>query len=45
MFTAVRLLTLVGLVVAGFGLASCETMYGAGRDLEKAGTAIQGAAK
>lgn len=29
------------LVVAVFGLTACETIEGAGRDLEKAGEAIQ----
>jgi entericidin B len=40
-----RMMTLLlGLVLLA-GLAACETMKGAGRDIEKAGEAIQRAAK
>jgi entericidin B len=36
--------TLLGLALAA-SLAGCNTMAGMGRDIEKAGEAIQGAAK
>ncbi len=39
-----RLLTLTALIAIGFGLAACETVDGAGRDIEHAGEAVQDAA-
>jgi entericidin B len=40
-----RMMTLLLVLVLLAGLAACETMKGAGRDIEKAGEAIQRAAK
>ncbi|MGB0720357.1 MAG: entericidin A/B family lipoprotein [Bdellovibrionales bacterium] len=39
-----KILTIMSLVVIGFGLSACETMEGAGRDIEHAGEAVQDAA-
>jgi predicted small secreted protein len=39
-----RFVILLGLLLLG-GLVGCETMKGMGRDVEKAGAAIQRAAK
>lgn len=33
------------IIVSSFSLAACETMYGAGRDIEKAGDSVQDAAQ
>ena len=44
MFTKFRFLTLLALAVAGLGLSACETMGGAGRDIEHAGQSVQDAA-
>lgn len=41
MFKILRTLTLLVLVTIGFGLTACETMNGAGRDIENAGEAVQ----
>lgn len=40
----VRFLILLSLTLVSLGLAACETMGGAGRDIEDAGEAIQRAA-
>ena len=40
----IRFLTLVFVTLAGFGLCACETMEGAGQDMENAGEAVQDAA-
>lgn len=37
-------LTVFSLALASFTLSACETIDGAGRDLEKAGEAVQDAA-
>lgn len=39
-----RFLTLAALAVAAISLGACETVDGAGRDIENAGEAVQGAA-
>ena len=36
-----QILTLAFLAVTGFGLSACQTVDGAGRDIEKAGESIQ----
>ena len=36
-----QVLTLAFLAVTGFGLSACQTVDGAGRDIEKAGESIQ----
>lgn len=36
---------LIMLAVIGLGLTACETMDGAGRDIEKAGNSVQDAAQ
>lgn len=41
----IRFLTLISLAILGLGLAACETMEGAGRDIEHAGEAVQDAAE
>ncbi len=41
--TMSRLITLLSLVAA-FALAGCNTVHGLGKDIEKAGEAISGAA-
>ena len=45
MMTTKFLLTLTLVALAGFTLVACETMYGAGRDIEHAGDSVQDAAK
>lgn len=37
-------LAVLALVFAGIGLSACETAEGAGRDIERAGEAVQDAA-
>ncbi len=44
MLVNVRFFTLSSLVVMSLGLAACETMEGAGRDIEHAGESVQDAA-
>ena len=44
MFTNARLYLILSLVVVGLGLTACETIEGAGRDIEHAGEAVQDAA-
>lgn len=44
MFKNIRVLSLVVLVAVGFGLSACETVEGAGRDIEHAGEHVQDAA-
>lgn len=39
-----QFLTLAVLATAAFSLSACETIEGAGRDIEKAGSAVQDAA-
>ncbi len=41
----IRFLTLISLAILGLGLAACETIGGAGRDIEHAGEAVQDAAE
>lgn len=36
-----QILTFAFLAVAGLGMSSCQTVDGAGRDIEKAGESIQ----
>ena len=36
-------MTRIALIIAILGLAACETVQGAGRDITKAGQAIEGA--
>ena len=45
MFTEIRVFVLVCLAVIGLGLSACETMQGAGRDIEDAGQGIQKSAE
>lgn len=45
MLTKIRFLTLISLAVIGLGLSACETMEGAGRDIQNAGESVEGAAK
>jgi entericidin B len=40
-----RFLTLISLAVISLGLSACETMEGAGRDIEHAGESVQDAAE
>ncbi|MFA7275757.1 MAG: entericidin A/B family lipoprotein [Pseudobdellovibrionaceae bacterium] len=44
MMTHMKLFTLLSLTVLSLGLCACETMGGAGRDIEKAGESVQDAA-
>jgi predicted small secreted protein len=44
MLTKTRLTLLLSLAVISLGLSSCETMEGAGRDIERAGQSIENAA-
>lgn len=44
MLPKIRTATLILLTIASLGLVSCETMEGAGRDIEHAGEAVQDAA-
>jgi predicted small secreted protein len=45
MFTNIRFLMLLSLAVVGLGLTACETMEGAGRDIENAGQSVEEAAE
>lgn len=45
MLTNMRFLTLVSLAVIGLGLSACETMEGAGRDIQHAGESVEEAAE
>ena len=45
MITNIRFLTLVSLAVLGLGLSACETMEGAGRDIQNAGQSVEEAAE
>lgn len=45
MFTNSKFLLLLSFVILGLGLTSCETMGGAGRDIEHAGESVQDAAE
>ena len=40
----IRNLTLLSLTVLGLGLTACNTVEGAGRDIERGGEAVQDAA-
>jgi predicted small secreted protein len=44
MFINTRFLTLLSLTILSLGLCACETMGGAGRDIENAGESVQDAA-
>ncbi len=44
MITNIRFSTLLTLTIMSLGLCACETMGGAGRDIEKAGESVQDAA-
>jgi len=44
MLNKTKFLTLIALGFLGIGLAGCETLDGAGRDIENAGEAVQDAA-
>jgi len=44
MFNKAKLLTVMCLAVLGLGLSACETIEGAGRDIENAGESVQDAA-
>lgn len=41
MLASFRLFTLFSVAVAGLGLSACETIEGAGRDIENAGESVQ----
>ena len=41
MLMNVRLFILLSLTVAGLGLSACNTIEGAGRDIENTGEAVQ----
>lgn len=45
MLTNIRFLTLLSLAVVGLGLSACETMEGAGRDIQNAGQSVEEAAE
>lgn len=45
MLTNIRFLTLLSLAVIGLGLSACETMEGAGRDIQNAGESVEEAAE
>ena len=45
MLTNKRYLLLLSLTLISLGLSACETMGGAGRDIENAGQSVQDAAK
>ncbi len=45
MFNKIKILTILTLLSASFALTACETLDGAGRDIEKAGEAVQDAAE
>ncbi len=40
----IKLLTVLSLAVVSLGISACETIEGAGRDIEKGGEVIQDAA-
>ena len=44
MFKDMKILSLLAISVAVIGLSACETVDGAGRDIENAGESIQDAA-
>lgn len=44
MITAMRFIGLLTLTLIGFSLAACQTVEGAGRDIENTGEAIQNSA-
>lgn len=44
MLTNIRLFILFSLAVTGLGLSACNTVEGAGRDIENAGEAVQDSA-
>ena len=44
MFIYFRLSILLSLTIVGLGLSACETVQGAGRDIENAGEVVQGSA-
>lgn len=44
MLLTTRTFTLLSLALLSLGLGACETMEGAGRDIEKAGESVQDAA-
>ena len=45
MITYLRFLTLASFVVLSLGLSACETMEGAGRDIQHAGQSVEDAAE
>lgn len=45
MLTNIRFLTIISLAVIGLGLSACETMEGAGRDIQSAGQSVEEAAE
>lgn len=45
MINKFKLLSLTIIMASAMGLAACETMEGAGRDIENAGEAVQDAAE
>lgn len=45
MTSRLRFLALLSLCCVGLGLSACQTVEGAGRDIENAGEAVQDAAK
>ena len=45
MITNLRFLTLVSLAILSLGLSACETMEGAGRDIQNAGQSVEEAAE
>lgn len=45
MLTSIRFLTLISLSVIGLSLTACETMEGAGRDIQNAGESVEEAAE
>ncbi len=44
MLNKTKLLTVLTLAIASIGMSACETLDGAGRDIEHAGEAVQDAA-
>lgn len=45
MLANIRFLTFISLAVIGLGLSACETMEGAGRDIQHAGESVEEAAE
>ncbi|MCC6598996.1 MAG: entericidin A/B family lipoprotein [Alphaproteobacteria bacterium] len=45
MLNKIRFLSLTAILLAGFGLSACNTLNGAGQDVENAGESIQDAAR